>query len=80
MDNKDRADQEKHLMGVVLECTKLGYMVLSQPAEYVYDFVSPDEKEVVVCPGLQKVSDDYGVECQPETVVAPERHTVVSEA
>lgn len=38
VDKTNLADQEKQLLGVVLECTKLNYIVFSQPAEYVYDF------------------------------------------
>lgn len=38
VDKINLADQEKHLLGVVLECTKRNYIVFSQPAEYVYDF------------------------------------------
>lgn len=80
VDTETRADQEKHLLGVVLECTRLGYIIFSQPAKYIYDFVSPDEKELVVCPGLQKASDDHEVSCKPETVAVPSTHSIVSEA
>lgn len=73
-----RSEQETHLLDVVVECAKFGYTVFSQPAEFLWQFKA--EKEVgtyvVVCPGLDKISDNYGVSCQPAVVVAPELHQI----
>lgn len=80
MTKEDPAHREEHLLQVVLECAKLGYIIFSQPAEYSYDFVSTDENEVVICPGLRKTSDGHGVRCKPERVAAPEKQMIDSEA
>ncbi|CAN8102290.1 unnamed protein product [Discula destructiva] len=78
--NETRIRQEAHLLEVVLECAKLGYMIFSQPAEYTYQFASPDEKGMVVCPGLRKASNEIGVSCAPETVAVPAQHRFNPEA
>lgn len=66
--------QEKHLQDVALECAKFGYVIISQPAEFVWEFRSDEERGVAVCPGLEKVADDQGRTCIPETVATPEIH------
>lgn len=68
--------QEEHLQEVALECAKFGHVILSQPVEYIYQFGTEDETEVIVCPGLEKVSDEHGVRSNPEMVAAPERHKI----
>lgn len=71
-----RHEQESHLQDVVIECAKFGYVVFSQPAELIWQFKAGKEAEmyIVTCPGLEKVSDNYGVSCEPAVVVAPELH------
>lgn len=79
LNEETRIHQEQHLQEVALECTKFGHAVLSQPAEYIYNFGSEDERELVVCPGLEKISNNNGDGCVPETVAAPEKHSIVVE-
>lgn len=69
---ENRKYQENHLQDIALECAKFGYVIFSQPAEFVWEFEAEVEKEIVVCPGLVKVTDDQGIKCAPDTVVAPE--------
>lgn len=72
VDKKNREHQQNHLEDVVLECTKLGYSIFSQPADFTWEFASGDDRYIVVCPGLVKVSDSQGVRCQPEMTIPPE--------
>ncbi|EEU42705.1 uncharacterized protein NECHADRAFT_101447 [Fusarium vanettenii 77-13-4] len=44
--------QTDHLQAVIVECTKLGYAILSQPQDW--RFVFEKGNSVVVCPGLDK--------------------------
>lgn len=44
--------QTDHLQAVIIECTKLGYVILSQPQDW--RFVFEKGNSVVVCPGLDK--------------------------
>ncbi|UPK93947.1 hypothetical protein LCI18_004882 [Fusarium solani-melongenae] len=44
--------QTDHLQSVIVECTKLGYVILSQPQDW--RFVFEKGNSVVVCPGLDK--------------------------
>lgn len=74
--DKNRQHQEDHLQDVVLECAKLGYAIFSQPAEFTWDFGSEGGRDIVLCPGLVKVSDSHGVRCQPEMTITPEVHRV----
>lgn len=74
--NKKNAHyQQRHPQDVALECAKFGCVVLSQPAEYVYRFSSSRE-ELVVCPGLDKVSDDLGARYAREIVVEADVYTL----
>ncbi|PSS00640.1 hypothetical protein BD289DRAFT_450219 [Coniella lustricola] len=75
-DDKDsRHEQEEHLQDVALECAKLGYVVLSQPSAYVYRFACFDvRKEIVVCPGLDKVTDERGAQCIARVISGPGVH------
>ncbi|KAF4991633.1 hypothetical protein FDECE_13981 [Fusarium decemcellulare] len=47
-----RGAQTDHLQAVILECTRLGYVILSQPQDWRYVFEKGDM--LVVCPGLDK--------------------------
>ncbi|CAJ2506692.1 Uu.00g078780.m01.CDS01 [Anthostomella pinea] len=60
-DREDRYEQENHLREVIVECVTLGYLLFSQPSEYRFRFDSGGRQNViVVCPGLEKVSDEDG--------------------
>lgn len=76
VDEKAKDDQESHLQDVALECARFGYMILSQPAEMVWRFETGNAEELVLCPGLEKVSDSHGVWCAPEVICPPEVHRV----
>ncbi|KAJ3529124.1 hypothetical protein NM208_g9898 [Fusarium decemcellulare] len=69
-----RQDQTSHLQAVILECAKLGYVVLSQPSDWRFVFGSNDgnSRRIVVCPGLEKLSHNDGARYRsPKEVVAP---------
>lgn len=68
--------QESHLHDVVLECAKLGYMILSHPEDLAWKFDSGIADKLVLCPGLEKVSDSQGVGCRPEVICPPVVHRV----
>lgn len=72
VDGTSRDDQENHLQGVAVECAKFGYVIFSQPAEFAWTFKTRPEEGIVVCPGLDKVTDDQGLRCTPDTVSTPE--------
>lgn len=72
VDEQNRDYQEAHLQDIALECAKFGYVIFSQPAEFVWEFEAEVEKEIVVCPGLVKMTDNQGIKCAPVTVVTPE--------
>lgn len=64
--------QDAHLEEIVLECTKFGYTLFSQPAEFRLRFeTGRNWNEIVVCPGLEKVSDDQGVRRSTKTLMGP---------
>lgn len=76
-DSASQQDQMNHLQAVILECTKLGYVVLSQPSDlrFVFSNSTPIAKSrrVVVCPGLERLSQNDGMRYRsPKEVVAPE--------
>lgn len=71
VEDTNRDEQEMHLRGVVMECAKFGHVILSQPAEHVYNFVAQEAKEIVVCPGLDRTTDDQGLSRDPDAVSAP---------
>ncbi|KAF4464879.1 hypothetical protein FALBO_8281 [Fusarium albosuccineum] len=69
-----RQDQTSHLQAVILECAKLGYVVLSQPSDWRFVFGNNDGniRRIVVCPGLEKLSHNDGARYRsPKEVVAP---------
>lgn len=71
---EDRYEQENHLREVIAECTTFGYRLFSQPSEYRFRFedgVNPTS--IVICPGLDKISDEEGRRYPPPTqpIVAP---------
>ncbi|KAH6871410.1 hypothetical protein B0T10DRAFT_523065 [Thelonectria olida] len=47
--------QTSHLQAVILECTKLGYELLSQPQDWQFVFEKDGSGLVVVCPGLDRL-------------------------
>lgn len=69
---QDLSGQEAHLQDVAVECAKFGYLIFSQLAEFAWKFGTDTDKQIVVCPGLDKVTDDQGRRISPESVAAPE--------
>ena len=67
--------QQRHLQDVITECTKLGYVLLSQPSEWRFVHVptQPTAGPVaVVCAGLAKVTSKDGTPYPtPQQVIAP---------
>ncbi|KAI5460103.1 hypothetical protein BGZ63DRAFT_455633 [Mariannaea sp. PMI_226] len=65
-----RDAQTNHLEGVIIECTKLGYVLLSQPQDWQFVFETTNRSDgvVVVCPGLDKFG---GAERTARRVVEP---------
>lgn len=72
VDEQARIRQETNLQDVIIECTKLGYVIFSQPAEFLFRFEAHGDNEIVVRPGLDKVSDEQGSGCSPQTIISPE--------
>ncbi|KAK8139360.1 hypothetical protein PG984_002740 [Apiospora sp. TS-2023a] len=56
-----KGEQEAHLRQVLVECAQFGYLLFSQRAEYR---IAYDGRQggggIVVCPGLERVSDGEG--------------------
>jgi hypothetical protein len=76
-DSVSQRDQTKHLQDVIVECTKLGYVVLSQPSDWRFVFSNNNlmdkSRRIVVCPGLEKLSHTDGTRYRsPKEVAAPE--------
>jgi len=67
--------QAEHLRDVVVETTKLGYVLLSQPADWRFTHsapVQPGLRYLVVCAGLLKVGNKDGQSYDaPRQVAAP---------
>lgn len=72
IDEKNCQHQKHHLQDVVVECAKFGHAIFSQPADFTWKFVADGGGDIVVCPGMEKVSDSQGVRCQPEMTISPE--------
>ncbi|KAI8626053.1 hypothetical protein F5Y19DRAFT_488548 [Xylariaceae sp. FL1651] len=65
-DREEKYEQENHLREVIVECATFGYVVFSQPSEYRFRFDSNRGlNTIVVCPGLDKISDEEGRRFQP---------------
>lgn len=69
-------EQTSHLQAVIIECTKLGYVLLSQPSDWQFVFetdgTSARQRPVVVCPGLEKLGHGDGTRySSPRRVVEP---------
>ncbi|VTO93161.1 unnamed protein product [Fusarium graminearum] len=77
-DSARRQDQTNHLQDVILECTRLGYVLLSQPGDWGFVFeakTTPKERtrRIVVCPGLERLSHNNGTRYgSPKEVAAAE--------
>ncbi|RDA93492.1 hypothetical protein CP533_4012 [Ophiocordyceps camponoti-saundersi (nom. inval.)] len=75
-DTASQQEQTRHLELVILECAKLGYVLLSQPSDWRFVTENPGTKEadysIVVEAGLMKLSDRDGVPYRsPRSVVDP---------
>ncbi|KAL6406863.1 hypothetical protein AUP68_09673 [Ilyonectria robusta] len=69
-------EQTSHLQAVIIECTKLGYVLLSQPSDWQFVFetdgASTRKQPVVVCAGLEKLGHGDGTRySSPRRVVEP---------
>lgn len=77
-DSASRQDQTSHLQAVILECTKLGYVLLSQPGDWGFVFSNKPTTmdrahRIVVCPGLERLSHNDGTRYRSaKEVAAPE--------
>jgi uncharacterized membrane protein len=77
-DSASRQDQTNHLQAVILECTRLGYVLLSQPGDWRFIFNSKNtpmdrSRRIVVCPGLERLSHNDGTRYgSPKEVAAAE--------
>ncbi|XEV06589.1 hypothetical protein FSHL1_011876 [Fusarium sambucinum] len=77
-DSVSRQDQTNHLQAVILECTRLGYVLLSQPGDWRFIFNSKATpldrtRRIVVCPGLERLSHNDGTRYgSPKEVTAVE--------
>lgn len=60
MDSEQSHGQTLHVQEVILECTKLGYVLLSQPTTWRFVLEDGTARSLVVTPGLEKVSDVDG--------------------
>ncbi|KAK7908758.1 hypothetical protein PG985_016061 [Apiospora marii] len=70
------AQQETHLCQVLVECARFGYLLFSQRAEYRFNYEGRSGGRqgggVVVCPGLERVSDGEGRRLsKPHVLSAP---------
>jgi hypothetical protein len=73
-DEAHRFQQQNHLKAVITECTKLGYILLSQPSEWQFVHAPPQGgvRVAVTCAGLAKVTQkDGSAYDSPHYVVAP---------
>ncbi|KAH6876576.1 hypothetical protein B0T10DRAFT_552444 [Thelonectria olida] len=65
-------DQRASLEAVISQCVEFGYEVFSHPCDWQFTF-PPQEKGVVVLPGLEKLSSSRGeLYGSPRVVLAPE--------
>ncbi|KAK5999196.1 hypothetical protein PT974_01587 [Cladobotryum mycophilum] len=70
-----RSRQANHLQEVIVECAKLGYVLLSHPVDWKFVFEggssqAAEARTVVVCPGLEKLSDRDGTPYRPPRRIA----------
>ncbi|KAH7136760.1 hypothetical protein B0J13DRAFT_449821 [Dactylonectria estremocensis] len=75
-DGASRDEQTNHLQAVIVECTKLGYVLLSQPSDWQFvfetDSATSRRSSLVVCPGLEKLGHGDGSRYNsPRRVVEP---------
>ncbi|CAI6086895.1 unnamed protein product [Clonostachys chloroleuca] len=64
------AGQREHLQLVIIECTKLGYALFSHPSDWRFVHEA-GRGGVVVCAGLEKLSQRGGVPYKTPKVVVP---------
>ncbi|PHH92325.1 hypothetical protein CDD83_7914 [Cordyceps sp. RAO-2017] len=78
-DSVSKTEQTRHLEAVIMECAKLGYVLLSHPSDWKFITEDLDRRDgrggMVVEAGLMKLSDREGVPYpSPRRVVAPVVH------
>jgi hypothetical protein len=60
-DHASRYQQSTHLQAVIYECTKLGYVVFSQPGEWAFAHRPAEGGNcLVTCAGVQKLRNKDG--------------------
>ncbi|KAF7554374.1 hypothetical protein G7Z17_g2976 [Cylindrodendrum hubeiense] len=75
-DERSRREQTGHLQAVIIECTRLGYVLLSHPSDwqFVFELNSTNTRQtaVVVCPGVEKLGRGDGTRYDsPQQIVQP---------
>jgi hypothetical protein len=68
VDEEHMERQTAHLQDVILECTKFGYTLLSQPSTWQFVFEGGSSQYFVVHPGLEKMGANGSV---PRKVLTP---------
>lgn len=68
--SSDASGQREHLQLVIIECTKLGYVLFSHPSDWRFVHEA-DRGSVVVCAGLEKLGQRTGVPYKTPKVVVP---------
>lgn len=75
-DRDGQQQQQKHLQAVILECAKLGHVLLSHPSDWQFIFeeraAAASRRVIVLFPGLEKLGDAHGVPYNsPRLCLAP---------
>ena len=65
VEGSNRQAQTSHMEQVVMECTKFGYLIFSQPGQLRYEFTTNSPQELVTHPGLSAVRDETGRRQEP---------------
>ncbi|KAK4230728.1 hypothetical protein QBC38DRAFT_332349, partial [Podospora fimiseda] len=69
-DNRAIFDQRRNLDGVIRECATLGYVIFSHPCEWRYSFQVESRNQIVVLPGLERLSKREGETYDSPRVIA----------
>lgn len=68
--SSDASGQREHLQLVIIECTKLGYVLFSHPSDWRFVHEA-GRGSVVVCAGLEKLGQWGGVPYKTPKIVVP---------